>query len=69
MRLSSKRFLALAAIGFSISSIPTGAQTPQASAAGPDLNFPTVLYGAAYYNEYMPATTQTMLHGSPRTWP
>src|SRR5665213_3165618 len=22
--------------------------------AGPDLNFPTILYGAAYYNEYMP---------------
>ena len=26
----------------------------QSSAPGPDLNFPTVLYGAAYYNEYMP---------------
>jgi beta-galactosidase len=25
--------------------------------SGPDLNFPTVLYGAAYYNEYMPQDT------------
>ncbi len=29
----------------------TGATIP---ASGPDLDFPTVLYGAAYYNEYMP---------------
>jgi beta-galactosidase len=27
---------------------------PNAAATGPDLNFPTVLYGAAYYHEYMP---------------
>ena len=26
----------------------------QAATASPDLSFPTVLYGAAYYNEYMP---------------
>ena len=54
MRLSSKRFLALAAIGISICFLPAGAQAPQATAATPDLNFPTILYGAAYYNEYMP---------------
>src|ERR1035441_9016393 len=34
------------------------ARTQQASstspASGPDLEFPTVLYGVAYYNEYMP---------------
>src|SRR5271154_2433327 len=35
--------------------LPSGwAQDPQSSQATPDLNFPTVLYGAAYYNEYMP---------------
>ncbi len=28
--------------------------TSPAPAAGPDLSFPQVLYGAAYYNEYMP---------------
>ena len=27
--------------------------------AGTALSFPTVLYGVAYYNEYMPRTTQT----------
>ncbi len=30
------------------------APNAQATTAGPNLNFPTVLYGAAYYNEYMP---------------
>jgi beta-galactosidase len=30
------------------------AQSAQSPSVGPDLNFPTVLYGAAYYNEYMP---------------
>jgi beta-galactosidase len=30
------------------------AAAQQTAALGPDLSFPTVLYGAAYYNEYMP---------------
>ena len=30
------------------------AQNQPSAGAGPDLSFPTVLYGAAYYNEYMP---------------
>jgi len=30
------------------------AQSPQTASTTPDLNFPNVLYGAAYYNEYMP---------------
>jgi len=55
MRILSRRFLAVVAtvflIGFFISTRMPGQQT---AAAGPDLNFPTVLYGAAYYNEYMP---------------
>lgn len=31
------------------------------TASGPDLDFPTVLYGAAYYNEYMPGDQQARL--------
>jgi beta-galactosidase len=46
-----KRFPALAATAILAAFLPAFAQTPQ---PGPDLNFPTVLYGAAYYNEYMP---------------
>ena len=34
----------------------TAAQQPAAQ-PGPNLDFPTVLYGAAYYNEYMPQDT------------
>jgi beta-galactosidase len=33
---------------------PLVAQTAPATKTSPDLDFPTVLYGAAYYNEYMP---------------
>ncbi len=54
MPLSSKRFLALATTVILASSIRLGAQAPTTASAGPDLSFPTVLYGAAYYNEYMP---------------
>jgi beta-galactosidase len=54
MPLSSKRFLALATTVILASSIRLGAQAPTPASAGPDLSFPTVLYGAAYYNEYMP---------------
>ncbi len=32
-----------------------------ANAAGPDLSFSTVLYGVAYYNEYMPGDQQARL--------
>ena len=35
--------------------------SPSAPAAGPDLDFPTVLYGAAYYNEYMPGDQNARL--------
>ena len=46
----------LAALGTAIlAGLPSAwAKDPQPAQAGPDLNFPTVLYGAAYYNEYMP---------------
>src|SRR6516165_10086542 len=54
MGRSSARFLLSSAfILMTLAAIPASAQ--QASkAAKPDLNFPTILYGAAYYNEYMP---------------
>ncbi len=56
MRLSGKRFLVLISLAFS-SLTAFAAQKADSAAqapAGPDLNFPTVLYGAAYYHEYMP---------------
>ena len=55
MRSPSKRFPAFAIFSILVTAIAT-AQQPAAGRAdkGPDLDFPTVLYGAAYYNEYMP---------------
>jgi beta-galactosidase len=37
-----------------LGSMAAGAQAAPPASAGPDLGFPTVLYGVAYYNEYMP---------------
>ena len=55
MHFRSKRFLAVLATIFLIGFISTPRALSQRTAsAAPDLNFPTVLYGAAYYNEYMP---------------
>jgi beta-galactosidase len=54
MPISSKRFLALFVSVILATSSAAVAQAPHPAASGPDLNFPTVLYGAAYYNEYMP---------------
>ena len=56
MRLISKRFLSTLV---SVSLLPfaaTGqqARTDASTPAQQTLEFPTVLYGAAYYNEYMP---------------
>jgi len=39
----------------------TGGPADSAKSGGPDLSFPTVLYGAAYYNEYMPGDQQARL--------
>jgi beta-galactosidase len=50
----SKRFLALIATVVLVASKPAFAQNQQQPSTTPDLTFPTVLYGAAYYNEYMP---------------
>ncbi|MDE3148870.1 MAG: beta-galactosidase, partial [Acidobacteriota bacterium] len=62
MRLSSKRFLGLLTISAVLAGVPASTQqagqNPQAAAA---LDFPTVLYGAAYYNEYMPGDQDARL--------
>ncbi|HUB29574.1 MAG TPA: beta-galactosidase [Terracidiphilus sp.] len=50
MQLSGKRFLDLLAL-LALTGLTANAQP---GTAGPDLSFPTVLYGVAYYNEYMP---------------
>jgi beta-galactosidase len=54
MRFLSKRFLALLTMALLFGITAANAQKPVAPPAGPNLDFPTVLYGAAYYNEYMP---------------
>jgi beta-galactosidase len=59
MQLASHRLLVyiavVALLAGSATSVPVAAQ--QTAAASPNLNFPTVLYGVAYYNEYMPQDT------------
>ena len=49
-----KRFLFGVMVAGVAGFLSMGARGQQAAAGGPDLSFPTVLYGAAYYNEYMP---------------
>jgi len=51
LRCLSKRFLAPIFAALLLSCAIAGAQS---STAAPALSLPTVLYGAAYYNEYMP---------------
>ena len=57
MPVLGKRFLGLITIFVLLAALagaqPSGQGEP-APGSGPDLSFPTVLYGAAYYNEYMP---------------
>ncbi len=56
MKRTSKRFLQfLMPVTIFASLLAVGvACAQQTGQTPPDLNFPTVLYGAAYYNEYMP---------------
>jgi beta-galactosidase len=59
MVFAGKRFLNLSVTALILSAVAV-AQQPQPSAATPAekaLDFPTVLYGAAYYNEYTPQDT------------
>ncbi len=59
MERSSKRILASAVfVLMSLSALPSPAQAKQQA---PDLNFPTILYGTAYYNEYMPGDQDARL--------
>jgi beta-galactosidase len=51
------RYLIAAIFGSSLA----GSEPSQAPPGTPDLNFPTVLYGAAYYNEYMPGDQNARL--------
>ena len=41
--------------------ITAAAQQPVSKTTAPDLKFPTILYGAAYYNEYMPGDQDARL--------
>jgi beta-galactosidase len=55
MRILSKRFLIIFCFTTLLSATSLVAQqSVPATAAGPNVDFPTVLYGVAYYNEYMP---------------
>ena len=53
MRCQSQRFLFPAAAALLLAFTTAGAQQTNPAAANA-LEFPTVLYGVAYYNEYMP---------------
>jgi len=58
----SKRLLGLLAIAALMAGAAANAQqTAQMPPAGPSLDFSTVLYGAAYYNEYMPGDQNARL--------
>src|SRR5580698_7467820 len=55
MSTQSKRFLAVfCLIMLLVATCGVAQRSAPEPAAGPNLDFPTVLYGAAYYNEYMP---------------
>ena len=54
MRFVSKRILALMAAAVVLAAANSAQQPRASSGHSPNLDFPTVLYGAAYYNEYMP---------------
>jgi len=56
-----KRFLNVCA-GTALMALTASAQAPVSTPPRqPDLDFPTVLYGAAYYNEYMPGDQKARL--------
>jgi len=53
--LSRKRFPAT--LGLALLASASLALSAQSNQGGPQIDFPNVLYGAAYYNEYMPQDT------------
>ena len=55
MRFLNKLIIGLITLAtLSAGSVASAQQPGQNKQAGPNLDFPTVLYGVAYYNEYMP---------------
>ncbi len=55
MRLTNKNIFGLLAMATMLTGLAAGAQqASQKSPSAPNLDFPTVLYGASYYHEYMP---------------
>lgn len=64
MDLKRKRFLAILTmilVAGGVCVAQKGEPSTAMKAASPTLDFPTVLYGAAYYNEYMPGDQQARL--------
>src|SRR5580692_1616173 len=62
MRSSSKRFLEFLILPVLLAATTAIAQTSNSASSSPvaqTLDFPNVLYGAAYYNEYTPQDTST----------
>ena len=57
LNAAGKQFLLLLVTA----TLTTSAQTSAPMPRDPDLSFPTVLYGAAYYNEYMPGDQNARL--------
>jgi len=57
MPARSRLFLPCAGLAFLTLLGASSAQQAATPTAGPDLNFPSPLYGVAYYNEYMPQDT------------
>ncbi len=54
MALFRRLLSILVLTGLLVALAASAQQTDPHTGAGPDLQFPTVLYGVAYYNEYMP---------------
>ena len=61
MRFLSKRILGSTTAAFVLAAATSAQQPGAASGPGPNLDFPTVLYGSAYYNEYMPGDQDARL--------
>jgi beta-galactosidase len=53
LRKRNSLLLVIAAL-IAVSAVRAQQAGSGSAGTGPDLNFPTVLYGVAYYNEYMP---------------
>jgi len=61
MCIFSKRLLGSMTAAVVLAAATSAQQPGAAPSPGPNLDFPTVLYGAAYYNEYMPGDQDARL--------